>query len=383
METPIYLDHSATSAMHPEVVEVVRSCLAAGPANPSSPHEAGRRARRRLDEARQTIASLLGAGSAPPHPVRVIFTSGGTEANNLAVLGMAGPVGARIAVSAVEHPSVLAPAEYLERSGWQVDRIAVDAQGRLVREAVEAAVDRRPRLLSVMLANNETGVLQPVAEWAAVCRRRGIALHTDAVQAAGKLDVDFDRLGVDLLTLSAHKFHGPPGIGAVLVRGDLRLERIVHGGEQEFGLRPGTPAVALACGMAAALSLWHAKRQESFSYVARLRDRFETGVRRGWPEAVVLGADADRLPHCCSVSFPGFDRQALLMALDLEGVHCAAGSACTSGSQLPSHVLEAMGCPQAIIDGALRFSFATTNSPAEIDRAVARLLLILHRIRRP
>lgn len=383
MDPPIYLDHSATTQVHPEVSEAVRSCQAAGPANPSSPHQVGRRARRILDEARGTIATILGASTAGPDAARVIFTSGGTEANNLAVLGMAGPVVARIAVSAVEHPSVLAPAKHLEQRGWIVDRIAVDAQGRLDLNGVQTVLDHQPRLVSVMLGNNETGVLQPVAELTRLCSQRRIYLHTDAVQVVGKLEIDFGRLGVDLLSCSAHKFHGPPGIGALIVRPDVPLAPLLYGGEQQYELRPGTPAVALACGMATALSLWHRQRHETIALVTRLRDRFESALRHGWPDVVIQGTSADRLPHCSSVSFPTFDRQALMMALDLEGICCATGSACASGSQRPSHVLEAMGCARPVIDGALRFSFAATNTLAEIDKAIARLLLVLHRMRHP
>jgi cysteine desulfurase len=233
-----------------------------------------------------------------------------------------------------------------------------------------------------MLGQNETGVLQPAAELAAVCAERQVPLHSDAAQVVGKLPVDFRALGVTTMSVAAHKFHGPLGIGALLVRHGTRLQPQLFGGFQQGGLRPGTENVALAVGMCRALESWHAERHERAARMLRLRDRFEQMIRAGWPDAVVIGAAAERLPHTSHIAFVGLNRQSLFMALDQAGVACSTGSACASGSSEPSPVLTAMGCQTAVVDSALRFSLGATTSADEMDEAARRILRCCNELRR-
>ena len=335
-------------------------CSAACYANAASQHAAGRRARRVVEEAREAIATMLVRNLPGQRPDRLVFTSGGTESNNLALLGLAGTAPARLIISAIEHPSVVGPAEYLASRGWVVERLGVDGNGvaivevPLVRDFGRASV---PTLAAVMLGNNETGVLQPVAELAGVCRDAGVLLHTDAVQVVGKLPVNFQRLGAATLAFSAHKFHGPRGIGGLLVRGDVELSPLLYGGFQQGGLRPGTEPVALIAGMHKALEIWQRDVEERVQRMTAMRERFEAALQAKLTGVIINGADAPRLPHTSNVSFRGLDRRALAMALDLEGVACSTGSACASGSSEPSPVLLAMGLPSDVVAGSLRFQF--------------------------
>ncbi|MEX2186248.1 MAG: cysteine desulfurase family protein [Pirellulales bacterium] len=403
--TGIYLDNNATTPLAEAVAAAMAECDRAGYANPASSHAAGRRARRVIEEARDEIGRLLGADSSGVSGDRVVFTSGGTEANNLAVLGLAAAVGGRhgrgrqetgdrrelagdsagdlveglqphAIISAIEHPSVVGPAEMLARLGWRVDRLSVSAAGVVRAEEVERLITADTRLVSVMLGNNETGALQPVAEIAAICRQYGIAVHTDAVQAVGKIAVDFRSLGVDAMTVAAHKFHGPRGIGALVLRSTAQIEPILFGGFQQAATRPGTESVTLAVGMCAALRLWRADAERRERQLRELRDSFEAALRAGWPGLVVNGMEAARLPHTSNVSLVGLDRQALLMALDIAGIYCSTGSACASGSNEPSPVLLAMGCDDAVVGSALRFSFGISNTAAEVSEAVSRILKV-------
>jgi cysteine desulfurase len=237
------------------------------------------------------------------------------------------------------------------------------------------------RLVSVMLGNNETGVVQPIAELADVCAAAGALLHTDAVQAVGKVPVDFRALGVDALSCSAHKFHGPPGIGVLIVRRGIRLEPLMRGGFQQGGLRAGTEPVALAVGMATALRLWHGESAARQVHLQTLRDRLEAGLRENWPELVVHGGGAARLPQTSSMAFPGLNRQALLMGLDLAGIACSSGSACASGSTEPSHVLLAMGCSKGVVESSVRWSVGWTTTAQEVEEAVRRINMVCNRLR--
>jgi cysteine desulfurase len=348
-----------------------------GLANPASSHAPGRRARRVLEDARENIGRLLGANLDRRDADQIIFTSGGTESNNLAILGLAARSkynSGHAVISAIEHPSVVGPAEHLRRLGWKIDRAPVDENGVVRLDAFADLVTTDTRFVSLMLGNNETGVLQPVAAAADICRARNVPLHCDAVQVVGKLPVDFRSLGVDLLTAAAHKFHGPRGIGVLIKRAGISLEPLLYGGFQQSGIRPGTESVALAVGMSAALSLWHSDQDRRRAHLAELRDSLESQLKQGWPELVVNGAGATRLPHTSNVSFPGLDRQALLMALDAAGVACSTGSACASGSNEPSPVLLAMGCSPAVVAGSLRLSVGVTNTPAEVAQAAALIL---------
>ncbi len=354
--------------------------------NPQSQHQLGRRARQLLEDSREGIASILGAELFGRNPDRLIFTSGGTEANNLAIFGLTGGFTARSpgrasAISAIEHPSVARPAEVLSARGWRVDRLEVSSDGVVRLDGFPRLLDQSNplRLVSVMLANNETGVIQPVGRLAELATDSGVPLHTDAAQVVGKVPVNFRALGVTALSCAAHKFHGPRGIGALLVRGDVKLEPLLWGGFHEQGLRPGTESVALAVGMFTALDIFQREQAARLDRLTRLRDRFETALRAGFPTVVIHGAAADRLPNTTCAAFPGHDRQALVMALDLAGVACSTGSACASGSSEPSPTLLAMGLPKPLVESSLRFSLGATTTEAEIDEAAARILNCLTR----
>lgn len=374
----IYLDHNSTTPLSPDVAAAMAECDAAGYANPASQHAPGRRARHVVEEARDAIGRILGAEMSGHRPDRVIFTSGGTEANNLALLGLtaaneaSGP--GEIIVSAIEHPSVAEPARVLEQRGWTVHRLNVDRQGVVDLEALARLVNPQVRLVSTMLGNNETGVLQPVRQAAAICQAAGAPMHTDAVQVVGKLPVSFRELGVTAMTMSAHKLHGPRGIGALVVRDGASLSPLVFGGFQQGGLRPGTESVTLAVGLRAALEAWQRDHFARIDHMRSLRDHFEAALAAGYPQLVVNGRDAERLPHTSNLAFVGLERQPLLMALDLAGVACSTGSACASGSSEPSPVLLAMDCPDDVVASSLRFSLGAGTTVEEIDEAVQRIL---------
>jgi cysteine desulfurase len=388
----VYLDHNATTPLSPAVADAMLACERDGWGNPASAHYAGRRARRLLEEAREGIASLLGANLQSAQPDSLIFTSGGTEANNLALLGLCGACAepGRLIVSAIEHPSVVGPATELARRGWELLRAPVTPEGVVDLTWLPNACQSALRLsgpspsslvVSVMLGNNETGVLQPVDKIASLAHAAGARVHTDAVQVAGKLPINLHALDVDVLTLSAHKFHGPRGVGAVLLRAGVGLKPQLLGGFQQAGLRPGTESVALAVGMHEALRLAHRELQTRTTRMTALRERLEAGILAGFTSAVVHGGQVSRLPHTSNVSFPGLDRQALQMALDLAGVACSTGSACASGSTDPSPELIAMGCPDELLHSSLRFSVGATTMPAEVDQAVRHILHVCNDLR--
>jgi cysteine desulfurase len=335
-----------------------------------------------LENARDEIADMLGARLWGPRPDRVIFTSGGTEANNLAILRLGGEVPGQIMISAIEHPSVTEPAAELARRGWQVDRLPAGRNGILEVDRLDAMISPNTRLVSVMLANNETGVLQPVNEVVAICRAKGVPVHTDAVQVAGKLPVDFRDLGAAAMTVSAHKLYGPVGIGALIIRGDVPLRALLHGGHQQSGLRPGTESVALIAGMCEALSLWRQEADARAARMTQLRNRFESRLKRQMPDIVVHGESVCRLPQTTCASFPGLDRQMLLIALDQAGVACSTGSACASGSTEPSPTLLAMGLEKGLLNSALRFSLGAGTTTAEVDLAVEQICRICSDLRR-
>jgi cysteine desulfurase len=374
----IYLDHNATTPMLPAVLECLLECFAANLANPASQHAAGRQARKRLTEAKETIGRIVGARISGQDRDRVIITSGGTESNNLALRGLIGAPPAEILISAVEHPSVLGAGQWLSQNGYTVRLIPVDRNGVVQPAGLPSLISANTRLVSVMLGNNETGVIQPIAELAEVCHQHQLWLHTDAVQAVGKVDVSFQDLQADAMSLSAHKFHGPPGIGALIVRQPLPLQPLLVGGAQQLGLRPGTECAALVCGMAKALEIFAAEQSQPAggrsARLGQLRDLLEGLIQESVAGAVVHGQHVPRLPHTSCISFPKGNRQALLMALDRAGVACSSGSACASGSSEPSHVLLAMGCEQAVVEGALRFSLGCTTNEAQVRQAAERIL---------
>lgn len=367
----IYLDHNATTPLDPRVREAMAPFLDQHFGNASSLHRYGRLARNAVDGARVQVAALCGA-----EPGQVVFTSGGTEADNLALSGaLADAAPARLLVSAVEHSAVLEPAKRLARRGIGVELLPVDAHCRLDLAALEAALGaaapRGPvRLVSVMLANNETGVLQDIPRIAALCRAAGALLHVDAVQATGKLPLDLAALGAHLLSLSAHKMGGPKGAGALVVDRALALEPLIAGGGQEHGLRGGTEPVAQLVGFGAAAELAQAELPERTARLRALRDRLEAALGR-IPGGTAIAAAAERLPNTVQFALPGFDGTALVMALDRKGFAVATGSACHSGR--PSHVLAAMGLPEPVARGAIRVSLGPSNTAAEVDAFAAAL----------
>jgi cysteine desulfurase len=377
----IYLDNNATTFLLPEVADAMDECCRRGYGNPASQHAPGRFARRALEEARDGVAEILGAHLSGPDADRLVFTSGGTEANNLAIRGAAGNSPGRIVISAIEHPSVSRCAADLLRLGHEVVQLEVDASGRLRLDSWSPYLNAQTRLVSVMLANHETGVIQPVEALAVRCRETGVLLHTDATQAAGKISVNFRQLGTAALTCSAHKFHGPVGIGVLLLRSDVAIDPLFAGGSQQRGIRPGTESVVLAVGMFRALQSWQARCAESHERLQRMRDRFEASLSAAIPNLTVHGRDSARLPHVTNVSFPDVDRQAMMMALDLEGIACSTGSACASGSSEPSPVLKAMGVSDDQISSALRFAFSTLNRDADAEEAAVRIPSIWSRLR--
>ena len=371
--TRIYLDHAATTPARAEVVAAMAPLL--GGYNPNSLHAEGRAARAAVDDARETVARVLGAS-----PREIVFTGGGSESVVLAIVGAARAArgrGRHVVTVVTEHHAVLHAVDVLEREGWRVTRLPVDSRGLVDPAAFAAALTPETTVASVMLANNEIGVVQPVAELARVARERGVLLHTDAVQAPGWLPLDVDALGVDLLSLSAHKFHGPKGVGALYVRRGTALEPLIVGGGQEHGLRAGTENVAGIAGFAVALALADAERPATAARVAALRDRLEAGVVAAIPAAVVNGAGAPRLANNLSVAFAGVPSDALLIRLDLDGIAASAGSACAAGSLEPSHVAAALGLDERHRRGVIRFSLGRDTTESHIDDVLTRLPAIL------
>ncbi len=356
-DTPIYLDYNATAPVKPAVAEAMAEALLA-PGNPSSVHGFGRAARKRVEDARERIAALVDCA-----PAELIFTAGGTEANNTALKG----AGRRaIVASAIEHPAVLRAAE--ARVGTLV-LLPVDAEGRVDMAALDGALAAHgpDALVSVMLANNETGVIQPVAEIAARARAAGALVHCDAVQAPGRIPLSFAALGVDMMSLSAHKFAGPKGIGALVVRAGLDVAPLVHGGGQERGRRGGTENGAGIVGFGAAAALAREDLARA-GEIAALRDRLEARLRETEPAVRVFSAGAARLPNTSCVTMPGVQSETQVMGLDLAGAAVSAGSACSSGKVEPSHVLRALGAPDEVGGCAIRVSLGWATTEREIDR---------------
>jgi cysteine desulfurase len=384
----IYLDHNATTPAFREVVEAMRACWTEPYLNPASQHEFGRRARRKLEDARDRIAELLGATTRD----RVIFTSGGTESNNLAIRGFLpillregpgeGASKSQIVISPIEHSSITALAKHLSATRCHVDHLPVDNSGTIRVDGLPHLLQPQTRVVAAMLVNNETGVLQPIAELAAICNNHNVPLHTDAAQAAGKLPLNFKDLGAATMSIAAHKFGGPVGIGALLVRAGVELSPVLHGGVQQSGIRPGTEPVPLVVGMQVALELWDKNRREWLAHLQALHTKFEATLKRADNQLKILGEKADRLPTTSNVAFIGLDRQPLFVALDQAGIACSTGSACASGSSEPSPLHIAMGCSPAVISSALRFSFGVQTTSAEVAEAADRIIRICNNLRR-
>lgn len=373
MTSMIYLDNNATTPPLPEVIEEVARVMRDCYGNPGSRHRAGRKARQVLEECRENIAAWLGGS-----PTELIFTSGGTEANNLALRGFAQGTPGTVVISPGEHPSVLETCRALVREGWKLHQLRVDSAGRLIPEELPA----ESRLVAVILAHNETGVIQDVAPLAEQCRTRGIPLHLDAVQAVGKIPVDFRSLGATSLSFGAHKFHGPRGVGGLLVTENATLSPLLKGGHQEAERRAGTEPVALIAGMASALRSWQSVHAERSSQVQQRRNLLQGLLLERCAPTVVNAMEATRLPNTLNISFPGVDGEALLVALDLEGVACSLGTTCASGSSEPAAILVAMGLSADLYRSAVRFSLSFLNSQAEIEIAAERISRVVAALRK-
>jgi cysteine desulfurase len=380
MTTPVYLDHAATTPVREEVVAAMTPYFGRCFGNPSSVHAWGREARVALDEARERLATCLGA-----HADELCFTSGGTEADNLAVLGVfrarQGEGRTAVVTTPIEHKAVLAAAHQAAHEGGEERLVPVCGSGRVDAVAYERAMDDRVAVASVMWVNNETGVVQEIPALGATARAAGAVFHTDAVQAFGKVAIDLRTLPVDLLSLSGHKLGAPKGVGALYIRRGTPLAPLFHGGSQDRGRRPGTENVAYAVGLATAAELTLTEHAQEQARLMALRDRLEAALRAHVPDAVIHGADAPRAPHIVNVSIPGANSEALLMALDLRGIAASAGSACQSGSVSASHVLSAMAVPAPLAHSALRLSLGALSGEAGVDRAAEVLGMLARKAR--
>ena len=373
----IYLDHAATTPLRPEVRAAMEPYLSAdGFGNPSSLHADGQRAKRALDAARDTLACALGAQFS-----EITFTSGGTEADNAALVGvmLARGRGSHLITTQIEHEAVIETARFLEKLGFSVTYLPVDEQGRVAPRSVADALTDRTALVSVMHANNEVGTVQPLREIADLVHAHEAYLHTDAVQTFSQLPVNVHDLGADLLSVSAHKIYGPKGVGALYVRSGIPIEPLLHGGGQERGRRAGTENVPAIAGFGEAVRLLLPEREAVAARLTLLRDIFLAALRQRIPSMVLNGHPAERLPNNINLSFPGLDAETLLLTLDRAGISASSGSACTSGSIEPSHVLTAMGLPDDRVNSAIRLTLGRDTTRAEVDRAVDILAAIVTR----
>ena len=376
----VYLDHAATTPVDPEVAEAMARVYREVQGNPSSIYAEGQAARALVDGARAEVAAAIGAA-----PSEIVFTSGGTEADNLAIRGvLKARRGERdgLVTDAIEHHAVLDTMHDLaEHAQVRLTVVPVDGDGRVDPEAIAAALDDRTALVSVMHANNEIGTLQPIAEIGALCRERGVAFHTDAVQSVGAVDFDVRRIPVDLVSLNAHKFYGPKGVGALYVRKGTRLATLQTGGGQEKGRRTGTENVAGIVALGVAMRIAATRRATESPRQAKLRDRLLDGVPARVPGAIVTGHRAERLPNSASFVFPNTDGASLVMALDMAGFAVSSGSACTSGDTEPSHVILALGIDRETAKGSLRVTVGRATTDAEIDAFLAALPGVVERVR--
>lgn len=373
-----YLDNASTTRPDPRVLDVMARTLRETSGNPSSIHAAGRVARKHVEDGRSLIADLLSVD-----PKCLVFTSGATEADNLAVLGIARalrPRGNHLIVSCIEHPAVLEAARQLEKEGFHVSRIPVDSYGRMDPAEVERALTPQTVLISIMLANNEVGTVQPIPAIGEIARSRRIFFHTDAAQACGKLLLRVPELAVDAMTLSAHKMHGPKGTGLLYLRKGTPLLPLLWGGGQEFEQRAGTENVAGVAGFAEAFRITHEEMRHNTAHIERQRERLRSAIER-IPSVGFNGHPTDRLPSILNVSFEGIDGEAIIIALDQEGICVSSGSACASQSLEPSHVLVAMGLPPHRARASVRFSIAMDTSDDEIDFALDHLPRVVGRLR--
>ncbi|MBR4443497.1 MAG: cysteine desulfurase NifS [Clostridia bacterium] len=375
----IYMDNAATTRITPPVLEAMMPYLTDIYGNPSSIHGFGRDARRALEAARAQVAAAINA-----RPSEIYFTGCGTEADNWAVRGAAYAQkrkGSHIITSAIEHHAILHTCQQLEREGFTVTYVPVDEQGVVKLDELEKAITPETTVISIMAANNEIGTIQPIAEIGKIARARGILFHTDAVQAIGAIPIDVQALGVDLLSMSGHKFHAPKGVGALYIRTGVRLQRFMQGGAQERTQRAGTENLASIVGMGRAIALATANIAEKAEKISAMRDRLMRGIVETIPESRINGHLTQRLPGNCNVSIRYIEGESLLLSLDLKGIAASSGSACTSGSLDPSHVLLAIGLPHEIAHGSLRFSLSEENTMEEVETVLAALKEIVQRLR--
>ncbi|TMQ61611.1 MAG: cysteine desulfurase [Candidatus Eisenbacteria bacterium] len=375
----IYLDHNASTPVRPEVLEAMLPYFGEHFGNASSVHAFGQEAKGAVEDARAQVAALLNAT-----PGEIVFTSGGTESDNIGVIGGAKALpfkGRHIIVSAIEHDAVRHAADALEREGYTVTRVAPDARGVVSAESVAAAIRPDTALVSVMAANNETGVAQPVAEIGQVCASRGVAFHVDAVQAAGKIPIDVQAWQATLATIAGHKFYGPKGVGALYVKRGFKPVPLQFGGEHEKGRRPGTENVPAIVGLGKASELAREELDQNGPRIGRLRDRLETGLLERVPGVVRHGQGAPRVPNTSHLSFVGAEGEHLILSLDMKGVAVSSGAACKAGSSHPSHVLLAMGVPREIAQAAVRFSLGRCSTEQEIDRVLEIVPAVVQKLR--
>jgi cysteine desulfurase len=375
----VYLDHCATTPLHPDVLTAMLPFLRDSFGNPSSIHALGRKAREAVEEARGKVAALIGANAS-----EIVFTSGGTEANNLAIQGIARARkdgGNHIVTSSIEHHAVIKTCQYLERNGFTVTYLPVDHHGIVNPEDLKKALMNKTILVSVMHANNEVGTIEPIHEIGRIVTERGITFHTDAIQSAGKLPLNVKEMSVDLLSISGHKFHGPKGIGALYIREGIRIDPILHGGEQERGFRSGTENVASIVGLGKACELANKAVPVLGDKIRKLRDSLQERISAAVPGLTMNGHPVSRLPNCLSVSVPGIMGETIVRDLDARGIAVSAGSACTSHSVEISHVLSAMGLPKETAQGTVRLSLGIMNTPDEIEYAATAFIEVVEKLK--
>jgi len=379
MKEEIYFDNNATTRTAPEVVEAMRPYFSEYYGNASSLHRLGQRARAAVDEARAKVARFIQA-----EPEEVVFVSGGTEANNLAIKGVAyvrGEKGNHIITSSIEHHAIGQPCEQLRELGIRIKYLKVDRYGMVDPEEVREAITPEAILISIMSSNNEIGTLQPVGEIARLAQEKGILFHTDAVQSAGKQNFSVKEWGIDLLSLSGHKFHGPKGIGVLYIKKGIKIAPQIHGGEQEVGYRAGTEPVALIVGLGEACQLVSQGMGDRLKYLSQLRNYMEKGIKERVDDIVINGHPTLRLPNTSSISFLYAMGEAIMVQLDLKGIAVSTGSACTSGAEETSHVLSAMGLAPKIAKGTIRFSLSHYNTQEEVDYLLEVLPEIVRNVR--
>lgn len=375
----VYLDYNSTTPIDPAVIEAMNRVMAENYGNPSSVHRIGQRAKVALEESRERIAALIGA-----QPAEIYFTSGGTESDNLAIKGAAMArrhKGRHLITSAIEHHAVLNTTQYLEQQDFTVEYLGCDRDGVISPDDLRSTLRPDTTVVSIMTANNETGQLQPIRQLAEICRKAGVIFHTDAVQAVGKIPVNVDDLGVDLLSLSAHKFYGPKGIGALYIRRGTMMTPLIHGGAHEKRKRAGTENLPAVVGMAAALELAHERMEDEHRRLSELANYFIDRITGRIDDVTLNGSRDNRVPSTVNLSFKGIEGEAILLSLDLKGVAASSGSACSSGALESSHVLKAMGVDPVLAQGSIRFSMGRQTTRDDIDYTISVLPEIIERLR--